>query len=64
MARWPPNSSTRGYADATLSYAGETHTQRVYDLLLGSGGSLAAGTKIVARYWADEQKFYVTGATC
>jgi hypothetical protein len=52
------------YADASLAYGGSNYTQRVYDLLLGAGQSLASGTAIVATYWPDEQKFYVTGAAC
>ncbi len=52
------------YADASLAFNGSQYTQRVYDLLLGNGQSLASGTKIVATYWPDEQKFYVTGAAC
>ena len=52
------------YADASLAFNGSQYTQRVYDLLLASGQSLPSGTKIVATYWPDEQKFYVTGAAC
>ena len=52
------------YADASLAFNGSQYTQRVYDLLLASGQSLPSGTTIVATYWPDEQKFYVTGAAC
>jgi hypothetical protein len=51
-------------ADASLAFNGSQYTQRVYDLLLASSLSLPSGTTIVATYWPDEQKFYVTGAAC
>jgi len=57
--------SQGSYADASLTYNGSTPTQRVYDLLMKSGATaIANGKKIVATYFPDQQKFYVTEAEC
>ena len=53
------------YVDASLTYNGSSYTQRVYDLLMKAGATaIASGKPIVAAYFPDQQKFYVTEAQC